>query len=382
AFEHVSNAKYMFAIDDFRLDLYTDPIINVTPLAMNFVTIFGNVSEAQSANVILANVTEDVNVAASDNFEVSADGLTFASTATLGADGGSFFVRYNPTSTGSHNGTVQISNSQIDETITLTGLARDCSGSITEFPFVEDFEGGISYCWLNIDADEDGNSWEDASGYITSFMGHGNSTNAAMSLSYDNYISSALTPDNWLITKPFEIPEGSNMELSFFVAAQDDDYAQEHYGVFVSTGSADIADFELVFEETIDANGGAKTQGAWKQKHIDLSAYAGETIYIAWRHFNCTDQYVFLLDDIYIGVPTAVEESEMTEIAVYPNPASNMLTITNAEGSKVVVVNALGQVVTEINNASANQTIDLSKFANGTYIVKANGQVVKFNVVK
>jgi hypothetical protein len=42
----------------------------------------------------------------------------------------------------------------------------------------------------------------------------------------------------------------------------------------------------------------------------------------------------------------------------------------------------LGEVVANVNNASSNQNIDISKLANGTYFVKVDGEVFKINVVK
>ena len=59
-----------------------------------------------------------------------------------------------------------------------------------------------------------------------------------------------------------------------------------------------------------------------------------------------------------------------------------MFTVANAEGATIVVVNSLGQVVTTIENVASNQTIDASSFANGTYFVKVNEEVVRINVVK
>ncbi|MBO7652297.1 MAG: T9SS type A sorting domain-containing protein [Bacteroidales bacterium] len=78
----------------------------------------------------------------------------------------------------------------------------------------------------------------------------------------------------------------------------------------------------------------------------------------------------------------AVEENIAEEVSVYPNPANDMFTVANAEGATIVVVNSLGQVVSSIENAASNQTIDASNFANGTYFVKVNENVIKINVVK
>ena len=79
---------------------------------------------------------------------------------------------------------------------------------------------------------------------------------------------------------------------------------------------------------------------------------------------------------------TSVEENVAEAVSVYPNPANDMFTVANAEGATIVVVNSLGQVVATIENAASNQTIDASNFANGTYFVKVNEEVVRINVVK
>ena len=79
---------------------------------------------------------------------------------------------------------------------------------------------------------------------------------------------------------------------------------------------------------------------------------------------------------------TSVEENIAEAVSVYPNPANDMFTVANAEGATIVVVNSLGQVVASIENAASNQTIDASNFANGTYFVKVNENVIKINVVK
>ena len=59
-----------------------------------------------------------------------------------------------------------------------------------------------------------------------------------------------------------------------------------------------------------------------------------------------------------------------------------VVTVKNAENANIVIVNMVGSVVANVENASANQTIDISNLANGTYFVRVNAEVFKFNVVK
>ncbi len=112
------------------------------------------------------------------------------------------------------------------------------------------------------------------------------------SASYINNNIGALTPDNWLITPAVTLT--NNDTLSFWVASVDS-YPQEHYGVYVTTSNdyMNADNYSLLFEETL-------TQGAWQQKIVPLQDYAGQTVHIAFRHFNCSDWFYLEIDDVTI----------------------------------------------------------------------------------
>ncbi len=87
-------------------------------------------------------------------------------------------------------------------------------------------------------------------------------------------------------------------------------------------------------------------------------------------------------DYINANCNLAVDEISENSIEVYPNPTNGQINIVNAEGKSIVVINTLGQVVAHIDNASENQTIDLSKLCDGTYFVKVDGNVVKISMIR
>ena len=71
-------------------------------------------------------------------------------------------------------------------------------------------------------------------------------------------------------------------------------------------------------------------------------------------------------------------------VDVYPNPASETLTITNANKSDISIYNLLGEVVLTTKCSNANATINVSGLAMGTYILKvvtAKGVVTKKIVI-
>ena len=68
----------------------------------------------------------------------------------------------------------------------------------------------------------------------------------------------------------------------------------------------------------------------------------------------------------------------LSNVVIYPNPATNNLNIQNAENSSIKVFDLLGRIVVLENNISLNQQLDVSKLTTGTYLIKIiNGNHVK-----
>ena len=151
----------------------------------------------------------------------------------------------------------------------------------------EDFEDpDVPAGWLNIDSDGDTYKW-DCDRTFTPYGGSGCATSSS-------YISNIgpLFPDNWLITSAIDLSGYSSIELSYWVAAQDNDYANDHLEVWVSTTGNNLTDFTDQIDDYIE------TDCVWKERIVDLSFYVGETVYLAFRHCECTDMYRISLDDI------------------------------------------------------------------------------------
>lgn len=147
--------------------------------------------------------------------------------------------------------------------------------------------------WVAIDADGDGYGWfyakDDVDGLYWSVDGQ--DSECLVSASYRNDVGK-LTPDNWLISPAVTVPEGS--QIQFYVGGQDPDYCAEHYGVFIGTTSqTDTSAFGKLYEGTVTRGGGGFDGIA-----VDLTEYAGQTVYIAFRHYDSTDQFVLNLDGI------------------------------------------------------------------------------------
>jgi len=160
--------------------------------------------------------------------------------------------------------------------------------------FTEGFEDGIMppTDWLNIDYDGDGFLWKSIS---TGFAPH-SGTYSAGSESYDAGTSTPLTPDNWLITPEMTATDAT--ELSYWVAAQDPAWAEEHIEVWISTTGTTVPDD---FTDQVDDYTCPAGSEAWFERIVDLSSYDGESINIAFRHCECTDWFWIKIDDITVS---------------------------------------------------------------------------------
>lgn len=143
--------------------------------------------------------------------------------------------------------------------------------------------------FTQIDADGDGFIWnQHINTGSENFAVHGEGNGSIYSESYSNDTKTALTPDNWLVT-PRAVLNGT---FSFWACGQDAGYAAEHFAVYVSTTSAtDPAAFTKVSDEFV-------ATGDMTEYSVDLSSYAGVEGYIAIRHYNVTDMFCLVVDDI------------------------------------------------------------------------------------
>lgn len=85
-------------------------------------------------------------------------------------------------------------------------------------------------------------------------------------------------------------------------------------------------------------------------------------------------------------IPTSVQTETKNDVVVYPNPTNNMINIANADKATIEVWNMLGQKMITIHSAKNMQSINLSGYQNGTYIVRIISEnetiIRKINLIK
>ena len=141
--------------------------------------------------------------------------------------------------------------------------------------------------WSVLDADKDGFNWglaQSSSAYEGSVV--------LYSLSYDNDSYSALTPDNWAITPAISLEGIEQSTLSLWAKGADPSYAAEVFAIY----AGETADPEAMTKLTDDIT----VTGEWKNYAVDLTDYAGKTVYLAIRHYNVTDQFALFVDQLEV----------------------------------------------------------------------------------
>ena len=199
-----------------------------------------------------------------------------------------------------------------------------------ENAFEDSFENGLAN-WTLVDADGDGNNWMGT--YNSSWSGvlpAQDGSEAAFSQSYINYVG-ALTPDNWMISTEFTVPT-ENAVLSWYHCASDPDYNEENYSVYVGHGNDPSGYTEVVY------NGYPTNtvEGQYQNVTVDLSAYAGQDVQIAFRHHNVSDMYILILDNVVVSGEGDVPPVTPTPTPVIPGDLDEAL---NVEGGTLTFAN-------------------------------------------
>lgn len=252
-------------------------------------------------------------------------------------------------------------------TLIWTGYqnAYDLRYKVKQTPdMVNDFDDSSLGNWTTIDANADGYDWviysTDDKYYNPNFpyyrcgigQGHNGSVDRVVSGSYSNSIMSAITPDNYLVSPQVRL----GGTISFWAYADSYVNYKEHFGIAVSTtGNTDAADFTTIQEWTMDKG------ETWKQYIVDLSAYEGQTGYVAIRHFGCYDQLTLNIDDIVIAQP-----DDGTPWTVIENIGDNYYDLTGLDPQTDYWVQVRGNITPNGTPSSWSQVTVFTTLNGGT----------------
>lgn len=226
--------------------------------------------------------------------------------------------------------------------------------------------------WTLIDSDGDGYNW---GAVQTTNNGSPVNTPGLRSNSWLGGVG-ALTPDNWAISPAIDLTAVTGeINLNWSVWAPDASYSNENYTVYVATSNT-ISSFlasSVNFNQLVTDNGPGGSANIY-ELDIDISSFAGQTIYVAFRHHVSSDVFAFVIDDVSVTAETASVDSPLANsFSVYPNPANDVLNIANSIGAEllsVTVTDLNGRTVKQIN--SSVEQINISDLNAGVYFVNIN----------
>ncbi len=114
--------------------------------------------------------------------------------------------------------------------------------------------------------------------------------------SFSWYNNVVYSPNNYAFSPAINLTSYTGpIKLSYKHAAQDPDWDAENYSLYVTTSpTVAAATTPLHSQTTMD---GINTL---TEITFDLSSYAGQTIYLCFRHFGVSDQYNIIFDDIKV----------------------------------------------------------------------------------
>lgn len=189
-------------------------------------------------------------------------------------------------------------NSKLKVTIIDNDVAPTASSNITILS--ETYDPPTTVTGIK-DLDGDGRNWG-VSAPGTLSIPAGFTTNYAASNSWVSGVG-GVNPDNIIFTPvAFTLPATGNINLSFGIGTfQEAPYFLEHYSVYLTTINPATFTTATLNAQTAVINN-AVLAGAEQKFTIntDITSYAGQTVYLVFRHYNTFDQNLIMLDDIFI----------------------------------------------------------------------------------
>lgn len=257
--------------------------------------------------------------------------------------------------------------------ITISG-GTDCPLPPVVLEGAESFEADtLPGCWTTYNEDGDVFGWF-LNGDSIAFDG-------ARMMQSNSFVSGigGLTPDNYLVSPPLTVSEGDS--LYYVVSALTNFFPNEFYSVEVAINGNEPEDFEEVFSETLSST-------EWGGRSVDLSEFAGEIIYIAFRHHNSFDQSALLIDAV--ALPGEIIENcqdvlssndlQRADFNIYPNPTQDRVNISASEIQGEAMIEVLDLAGKRLKakrvklSGKGDYRMDLSDLDRGVYLIRLIGK--------
>ncbi len=88
--------------------------------------------------------------------------------------------------------------------------------------------------------------------------------------------------------------------------------------------------------------------------------------------------YYFCMDNLSFDNAVSVSETTLANFSIAPNPATNLIFLTNIDRATVQINDVLGKVVFEKKNCENQEQIDISSLKSGVYLVSVQNKNSSF----
>ncbi|MBS7333376.1 MAG: T9SS type A sorting domain-containing protein [Weeksellaceae bacterium] len=222
--------------------------------------------------------------------------------------------------------------------------------------------------WAFEDMDGDGFNFGDMY-YVPNSLGEPSTPVSLISRSWQ---VSPLTPNNTATSPLIDLTSASGtITLEWKVTAAAASWDMENYSVYVHTVE-DV--YEAIFEEPVfsETYNDPANAGTQYTRTVDISSFAGQNIFVTFRHHDVTDMDYLSLDDVTVKAETlGLANMNASKVSVYPNPVKdefklNLSAAYNSAKTQVTVTDLTGK---KVKTFAAGETYNVSDLAKGVYIL-------------
>lgn len=190
-------------------------------------------------------------------------------------------IAFTPETAGITSGNIVINTSAGDLKVNCSGLALDGKYLLLYEDFEKEPEG-----WTFLDNDNDGKgfSWLNNNSFAH------NGSNGCI------YTRSGAGCLNYAVSPEFSVPEAGAI-LSYYRRNNGDDVENDHYEVLVGEG-ADPTSYTSLYGEYVPESTWLSGEILYDKRYVDISAFAGKTVRIAFLNNDVERQDVLFFDDV------------------------------------------------------------------------------------
>lgn len=110
--------------------------------------------------------------------------------------------------------------------------------------------------------------------------------------------------------------------------------------------------------------------GLEQLEYLDQDLMSGDYEYCVSAVYDEGESELVCADSITIDLSIGFYVNEITDVIVYPNPTSGIVSIKGFEEGSVTIFSSTGQAVMKIKNYQKEERIDLSQLEPGIYLIK------------